>query len=75
MTIPPSIEEEGALRWFMWDIMREEDEPLLKSAVEGKFLQICGFCPCFPVRDCSGYGCFLLRKGDVDVLRRRYNPK
>ena len=75
MTIPPSLEEEDALRRFMWDMLRGEDEVSLKSAVEGRFFQICAFCPCYPVRDCSEHGCFLVRKGDVDVLRRRYTPK
>jgi len=75
MTIPLSIEEKDALIRFMWGIQSFEDDHYLKSAVKEKVFQVCGFCPCFPVRDCSEYGCFLLRKGDVDVLRRRYNQK
>jgi len=75
MTILLTFEEENTLRQFMWDMLREEDEVFLKSAVEGKFFQICVLCPSFSVRECSECGCFLLRQGDVDVLRRRYNLK
>ena len=75
MRIVLLIEEEEALIKFMWGIQREDEEEDIKSGVERWFFQICVFCPCFPVRDCSEHGCFLVRKGDVDVLRRRYNPK
>ena len=64
-----SIEGERALRRIMWDIEREEDEKYIKSVVEERLFQICAFCPCVAVRECSTHGCFLLRKGDIDVLR------
>lgn len=69
------IEEEEALIKFVWGIQREDEEGDIKSGVERRFFQICAGCPGFPVRDCSEHGCFLLRQGDVDVLRGRYNPK
>jgi len=73
MTISHSIEEENTLRQFMWDMLREEDEVFLKSAVEGKFFQICVLCPSLSVRECSEYGCFLLRKGDLNLKGMFYN--
>jgi len=75
MTNPLSIEEENALINLMWDMQSFEDEYYLKYTLKNKFFQICGFCMVHPKRDCSGHGCFLLRQGSVDVLRRRYNPK
>ena len=65
-----SIEAENALKRFLWDIERKnEDERYIKSVVEERLFQICAFCPCVAVRECSTHGCFLLRKGDIDVLR------
>lgn len=70
-----SIEEENALVRYMWDIEREEDKKYIESVVEKKLFQLCVFCSCFPVRDCSVHGCFLLRKGDFNVLRRCHTLK
>jgi len=68
MMISLTETEEYALIKTMWNIQDDVDNAIVDLILKNMLFQICNYCHCMPVKDCSTNGCYLLKNRRINVF-------